>query len=115
MASTTLACRLLTLARDVWALATSYAQYATVNAPTYAHSAWDKARGAWALAVATYRVAVVQRFMASQDSLVYKVVALNEVTGADTSHHRSSRGHGKPVLVRRLGGLTPHCAWTCGT
>lgn len=45
----------------------------------------EKARYAWALLVATYRVSVVQRHMASQDSLVYKVCALNEDTGEDAT------------------------------
>lgn len=45
--------------------------------------AWEKARYAWALAVATYRVSVLQRLMASHELLMYKIVALNEQDGTD--------------------------------
>lgn len=48
-----------------------------------AERVWEKARVAWALAVATYRVAVVRRFMATADLVVYKVCAFDERGGRD--------------------------------
>lgn len=45
--------------------------------------AWEKARCVWALILATWRVAVVQRLIATHDFLVVKVLALNEDDGTD--------------------------------
>lgn len=50
-----------------------------------AASAWEKVRCAWALMLATWRVAVVQRVMATHDFLVFKVIALNEDDGTDAT------------------------------
>lgn len=48
-----------------------------------ADAAWEKARVAWALTVATYRVSVLQRYMAGAELVVYKVVAFDEERDVD--------------------------------
>lgn len=48
-----------------------------------ARRAIETARCAWAVCVATYRVAVLRRLIACAECDVYKVVAVNEETGED--------------------------------
>ena len=47
--------------------------------------AWERARYAWALATATWRVSVVQRFLLASPYSLLKVVALNEDDGTDAT------------------------------
>lgn len=58
---------------------------ACARAPTACATVVEKARCAWALAVATYRVSVLQRYMAAQDTMVYKVVCVDEEAGTDAT------------------------------
>jgi hypothetical protein len=44
---------------------------------------WQRVRTAWALAVASWRYYVVRRWLQSDESWIYKVVAINEATDED--------------------------------
>ncbi len=48
-------------------------------------SLWERARYAWALATATWRVSVVQRFLIGSPYTLLKVVALDEDGGRDAT------------------------------
>lgn len=63
----------------------SWASWASARVCGAAVSAWEKVRCAWALLLATWRVAVVQRVIATHDFLVFKVIALNEDDGTDAT------------------------------
>lgn len=80
----------------VWSSVVAFAQWACAwvceHAPVAADAtarasrrAWEKARCAWALALAAYRVSVVQRALASHDFVVFKAVAVNEEDGTDAT------------------------------
>ena len=78
------------VARDIVGAVVYFAQWSARQVPVAwawasvrAKKSWESARYAWALLLATYRVAVLQKFMVTQDFWIYKVCALNEVTGKD--------------------------------
>ena len=73
----------------MWDAACQAAAAAYGWARRHAPAAWEKARYAWALAAATWRVAVVQRAMLGGDFLLVKACAVNEEDGTDAVVTRS--------------------------